>query len=65
MDEKRTTFAFPKAPLGEAARKAMDAFASPGVFAHHIPTGAAMRKPANPRMERPHGGEGPRNALER
>lgn len=61
-----TAFAFPKAPIGQAARKAASMFPSPGLFAHHIPSNEAMLKPGTEHMERPHGsGEGPRNAVER
>ena len=59
---KPTKFAMPHAPVGESARIAAALFPAPAGYAYHAP---AIDKPGNPRMERPHGGKGPRNVMER
>ena len=58
--KKPKSFTLPKAPVGEATKAAQAQFGSPGLFAHHPPAQPGGRP--QPRMERPRGGKGPRNA---
>jgi hypothetical protein len=57
---KLSPISVPRAPIGEAAQKAMATW-GPERFAYHAPT-ALEKSPF--RMMRPRGGKGPRNATE-
>ena len=52
----------PRAPVGGSARTAAAIFPAPAGYAYHAP---GVEKPGSPRMERPRGGKGPRNPMER
>ena len=60
---KRTPgLTMPRAPVGGSARVAAATLRPPFAYAHHPP---GVEKPGSPRMERPRGGKGPRNPMER
>ena len=54
-----------KAPISSIVRKAMAFSPGFGGFAHHPPARAGEGERGNAHMIRPHGGKGPRNAVER
>lgn len=59
------SISLPRAPIGQTAKVALAMFPGPQLFAHHPPTNDDLLKAPNARMERPRGGHGPHNVMER